>query len=777
MSAAESVDPAVGAALAALAAGISVLPIVLDGTKAPAVAKWGHWQQRPMGEAEARHRFAGRAIGLIGGRVSGGLEIIDIETRDGLENARSAAEDMGVGSLFARVVAGYTVRTTRGWHVAFRSDSPEPARKLAFCDVARCQHEPRHDGAKNLLVETRGEGSYAVAPGSPASVHESGVPYEFIDGGFDRIVSLTIDEREALLAVFRSLDQSPVEDAPPSRQSSGALYDSLRPGEDFVSRASWDDILVPHGWTRLRTNGAGVTHWRRPGKRLGVSATTNARGGDYLYVHTTSTAFEVRGYNKFSAYALLEHNGDFRLAAEALRARGYGMATVLGMDGRAIAQALLRSADAEPEPDPEPEWEPEVDAVDEPEPQSEQDVGDFPAHLYDVGGQLGVLWRYLVETAPSPQPELALGAALVALGTVIGRKVRTASGLRSNLYVLAHAPTGAGKEHARRVIKDLFHEVGAFKRVANDKLASDAAIWSAVADCESSLFMIDEASRLLARMNAKNAPAHIEAQIDAYLSLYSQADQIAVSKTYADLSKRTEIVQPCLSLYMTTTPEPLFEAMSGAHVEDGFLARFLVFGATSRPVPRDVEPTPLPESVVACWRAWESFEPPSEQTLFSTPNPIVVPADAAAKETLRTFAVRMHERSAQSALFTRATVQAQKLALIAACGTHHEPVITAPIAAWACELTEYLISRFCAQLEERSGRTERERWLKEVARFIRERREVTASEYTRRFGRLDRRLRDELVADLVDAGRVEVLESKTRGSRGPAKKLVRWRVS
>ena len=161
MSAAESVDPAVQAALEALAAGISVLPIVLDGTKSPAVAKWTHWQHKPMGEDEARHRFCGRAIGIIGGRVSGGLEIIDIETRDGLDKGRRAAEEMGVGNIFDRVVAGYTVRTTRGWHVAFRSDSSEPARKLAHCDVTRCQHEPRHEGAKNLLVETRGEGSYA----------------------------------------------------------------------------------------------------------------------------------------------------------------------------------------------------------------------------------------------------------------------------------------------------------------------------------------------------------------------------------------------------------------------------------------------------------------------------------------------------------------------------------------------------------------------------------------------------------------------------------------
>lgn len=757
MSAAESFDSAVTAALAALRAGISVVPVQADGSKSPAVASWKRWQSEPISESEAAHRFRGCAIAVIGGRVSGGLEILDLETRDGLDLARARAVDMGEIDLFERVASGYTVRTPRGWHLAFRSDAPEPARKLA------------KDASGTVFIETRGEGNYAIAPGSPASTHKSGERYTFVAGGFETIVSLTGEEREALLAIFRSLDETPVEDPAPSRQTSGALYDSLRPGEDFIARASWDEILVPHGWKRLHTNGAGVTHWRRPGKRIGVSATTNARGGDYLYVHTTSTAFEVRGYNKFSAYALLEHNGDFRAAAEALRAQGFGLATVVGLDGRAISQGLRRpwlETDESEEP-------PHVEQID-PEPELEADVGEFPKELFRMGGQLGVLWRHLVETAPSPQPELALGAALVALGTVIGRKVRTPSGLRSNLYVMGVAPTGAGKEHARKVVKDLFYEIGAFRRVANDKLASDAAIWAAVADCESSLFMIDEASRLLARLNAKNAPAHIESQVDAYLSLYSQADQIAVSKTYADLSKRTEIVHPCLSLYMTTTPGPLFEAMSGANVEDGFLARFLVFGSVERPIPRDVEPTPLPESAVSCFRHWEEFEPPADRSLYKTPTPFVVHPDAEAQKIFADFTARMHERSASNVLFTRASVQAWKVALIGACGTGKEPVISGPLAQWACELVEYLLARFAAQLEERSGRNDRERQLKELAKFIRERGKVTAREITRRFQRWDRRLRDDLIADLRDAGRVEVSESK---SRGPATKTVTWTVS
>jgi putative DNA primase/helicase len=42
-------------------------------------------------------------------------------------------------------------------------------------------------------------------------------------------------------------------------------------------------------------------------------------------VFSTSTVFESeRGYSKFSAFALLEHGGDFKAAAEALGKQGYG---------------------------------------------------------------------------------------------------------------------------------------------------------------------------------------------------------------------------------------------------------------------------------------------------------------------------------------------------------------------------------------------------------------------------------------------------------------------
>jgi hypothetical protein len=112
-------------------------------------------------------------------------------------------------------------------------------------------------------------------------------------------------------------------------------------GDDFDARATWLWILGPHGWKVDRVNSDGETHWTRPGKKDGTSATTGhcvgADGADLL--HVFSDADQVaplepgRNYGKFRAYAILNHGGDYKLAAAALARLGYGTpAGLLAMD-------------------------------------------------------------------------------------------------------------------------------------------------------------------------------------------------------------------------------------------------------------------------------------------------------------------------------------------------------------------------------------------------------------------------------------------------------------
>jgi hypothetical protein len=94
--------------------------------------------------------------------------------------------------------------------------------------------------------------------------------------------------------------------------------------ERFNGAVSWGEVLRPHGWTCPDPNpDADGARWRHPGATNPKSATI--RHG-LLFVYSAATPFEPteagapHGYSKFRAYAVLEHGGDLRAAARALRA-------------------------------------------------------------------------------------------------------------------------------------------------------------------------------------------------------------------------------------------------------------------------------------------------------------------------------------------------------------------------------------------------------------------------------------------------------------------------
>ena len=117
--------------------------------------------------------------------------------------------------------------------------------------------------------------------------------------------------------------------APPVRRDLSTLLASGnsasdRPGDDFNARADWRDLLSDWDWVRQTS---GTWYLRRPGKSEGISATLghSTDGVERLYVFSDATAFEQnRPYDKYGAYVLLQHNGDFRAATRALSSAGYG---------------------------------------------------------------------------------------------------------------------------------------------------------------------------------------------------------------------------------------------------------------------------------------------------------------------------------------------------------------------------------------------------------------------------------------------------------------------
>jgi hypothetical protein len=320
------------------AAGAVVHPVCPDGSKklvsirgAGVDGRWG-WGKIARGEFPpltaaqvVSYVRSGRTDGIavILGPVSGNLEMVEVEgrARDLLPRLRDAAERRGVLPLLERLAAGLTEESpSAGLHWFLRVVDGDTTNGLKLAS------RPVDGPTKQLtLAETKGQGGIAVVFGSGGRTHKSGKPYQLLRGGPETIPSFTVAERDALYAAFQDLDEMP---APPAAITPARLP-PVRPraagevsvADDYAQRTTWEDLLVPAGWTPGRRSGDRC-EWCRPGKKSGLSATTK---GAVLYSFTTSSVLPSRqGLTKFAVYAHLHHGGDLHDAARELARLGYG---------------------------------------------------------------------------------------------------------------------------------------------------------------------------------------------------------------------------------------------------------------------------------------------------------------------------------------------------------------------------------------------------------------------------------------------------------------------
>jgi putative DNA primase/helicase len=327
------------------AAGVSVIPILDNQTKRPAV-RWSPYQAvAPSLDDLTEWWGNGKPWGLalICGAVSGNLEMTETEGRamvsDKLQDVINRMDELGVGHIWDLLYGpeGFTETSpSGGLHFLYRiSDHEVPGNtKIASNEDGLC------------LAETRGHGGYVITAPTPGICHPSGEPWTLREGRYGILPTLTWQERCRFHEALRlALDESPKPPsvasadmsnqlvlAPASLPSTGTTAPGLpagtSPGDDFEARTEWADILEPHGWSLESRHANGELHWTRPGKnrREGASATTGrASDRDRLYVFSTSTQFASEtAYTKFGAYTLLNHGGDFSAAAGELFRRGFG---------------------------------------------------------------------------------------------------------------------------------------------------------------------------------------------------------------------------------------------------------------------------------------------------------------------------------------------------------------------------------------------------------------------------------------------------------------------
>jgi putative DNA primase/helicase len=299
-------------------AGLAILPLRTDGSKAPLV-KWSQssWHRHAWEELAPyweRHNPCG--IGILTGNRNVGYEVLDFDCHHAVSVFPKWAARIDEG-LLAKLVIVAT--PSGGRHVYYRCVTTEGSKALA-----REAPKPDHDPATlpPATIELKSEGAYIVAPGSPAETHPDRKLYDLLQGDPRNPSYINDEKRERLHTAARALNLYC-----PKPTKTGRKIDRTKlkgrklPGDIFNQQADWSEVLEPHGWTATKTKGD-TTYWTKPSGTGGhTHATTNYGGADCLYIFTSDPPKHLeanRPYSKFAVWTALNHDGDFHKAAHAL---------------------------------------------------------------------------------------------------------------------------------------------------------------------------------------------------------------------------------------------------------------------------------------------------------------------------------------------------------------------------------------------------------------------------------------------------------------------------
>lgn len=409
----------------------------------------------------------------------------------------------------------------------------------------------------------------------------------------------------------------------------------------------------------------------------------------------------------------------------------------------------------------------------------------LPNNLLKAPGLPGKFAEFINRTSLMPQPILALGGAIAAAGSLMGRKVRSDTNLRTNFYIIGLAPSGSGKDHARTIIKRLFHDTG----IGNLELgvpASSAGLISGLRDRGEGrgLILWDEFGRVLKQISGWKSGSHEKDIVTALMELFSSAQSVYLGKSYANHEGKNPlkpIDQPCLSIYATSVPVHFYEALSGGEAIDGFLARWLIFESkdyTMEEDDRDDSFAQAPQAMIDLCKYWKEQPFNTEEsngnlsTVIKT-TPRLIKCSPAASSYMKEFAAEMRRLAIVSELggdvtgpiWSRAGEHARRLALVA----HEGDQVELNVAEWGVGMARFCCKYMASAISDYVSSTELESQTKRILRTIKDRSKspdtwITRADISRSFQGIQARTRNEILSSLIERG--EIIVEKVQPSKG-----------
>jgi hypothetical protein len=417
-------------------------------------------------------------------------------------------------------------------------------------------------------------------------------------------------------------------------------------------------------------------------------------------------------------------------------------------------------------------------------PKSERTLADLTHPL----GLVGKIVDWVVASAEFPSRELALGAALGFVATLAGRGFETPSRARTNLYMVALAPSGFGKDHAASCINTLAMKAGVDRFIGPARFMSASALRDSLMRNPSILCIQDEFGGILRQIDGPNVGVHNAMIRTDLLGFFSRAKDFYAGAAYANI-KEVKLFNPNLSILGLSTPSDFWSAVTSARGSDGFLPRFLLFNIDT-PKPKRVKPeasggqppADLVEAVRALYSAvygrgnlagaLATGEHPFKAKVINFTDD----ASAALDDFERRIEAATDQGDEKRAPFlSRAREHAVKLALTVAVGVDPtEPIIDEETVRWAIDLSWVSTCSMIQEAESKIADNDRQRIYNLIYGHVRK-----AGHEGIAAGRLRDRVAGtvstpnwkEIIEELCFTGRVLLTDFKPRTGR-PSKRYV-----
>lgn len=333
--------------------------------------------------------------------------------------------------------------------------------------------------------------------------------------------------------------------------------------------------------------------------------------------------------------------------------------------------------------------------------------GPVPDKLLSIPGFIDDVVKLSMQSAPYPNRVLSFTGALALLAFLVGRKVQDKRDNRSNIYLIALADSGTGKDHPRKVNFNIAFRAGVAGAIG-DAFASGEGLEDALFMHPSMLFQADEFDCIFNTLKySKDNRA--ESINEKLLKFYGASNTIYPLRKKASAKKKdgtvheiAHIVNPNLVLLGTAIPQYFYESLSRRVLENGLVARCVIVEAGKRGEAGNPQPITPSDSLIRAATYLANLDVNGNLT-NEYPKPLIITETPEATAALREVQQECDRRynfyeaqneGAAKALWARAHEKVCKLAMLHGISSNvYNPLITDKSVKWAWKFIDHLTQR------------------------------------------------------------------------------------